>query len=584
MAKKKTLRPNGVIGEKINQNETGASRMTVMIEGSEAELADRQRLYNQIVTMDMSLVDFIASTDNALSVYGQGTQGIDRMQIMRDSMLINMVVGTLRRGVRPSTILAAAGTYVGYCAMGGNLKGAAGNILGREYDPFVSQLRSINEVSWRSAGASQFEGVMGRMAFETAAKTGNLPLSPEAAAVMAVGLDKRAFQEMREPGADVAKVREHHALAKANLYAYAEQNGISAAALDANVSRLIVRMQGTDLVSMYVGYSGVHKAEPVMGDDGIPTGAWRNGQGVEFSEQLVREPYTSKPLMNDLELDSLAYAASSGKKLTGKQMGVLHDLSSNFGTDIMSCLENCDSMDVHARVDESEDLAAFYDFLRVNLEAVRDGRPLVTGGHEGVDEAFRIYSVAIHQDHMPVSEAGRVLMNTMGVHAQNFMVAYPEKFAAWQQSPSGRSWVNFLNTVKGEPVAGPHESAAEAAVGEDRVAPDMEYERSWTAHGVVVDDESPLHPENKETNATQARVQVSQQTARTQGSARARRRVSYSTLVKEDAAAELIGSQKQKDASDGVITSSERRSEIVLSNKLQQAIDNPAAGLDAFEF
>lgn len=585
MAKKKTLIPNTPDAYMETQHE-GEGQVGVYLAGSAAEQADTMRLYEQINSMDMRLIDFVATTDGMLSQMAQTQEPMDRMNAMRNMMLFSTVSRAFHGGLNPRSIMAAAGTYIGFAAAGGKLSdltGAAKNVLGSAYEPYLNQLQGINEVSWRSAGAAQFRSAAGRRAFDQAVKRGEMPLSPEAAAVMMVGLDKQAYAEMRAPGANIEAIMATHNKAKQNLYMMAEAQGITAAALDANVGRLVARM-GPEYAMLYKE-TAVDHGEPVIDSDGIATGAWSvDGREANIGDMRVRVPYSTAPLVDVANVIDSHSGPEAWATVDPEYRQAVMDVATELGVDMLHGLgHDTSKTNPEERLSKPVDIDSLFIGLQANLEAVRDGKDYVTGIDQGVDEAMRLYDMAVREDGMSQRDAGRILMNSIGFHAQTLMVAFPEQFEAWQQSANGQAWTEFAMGVHERSSAGYHESAAEGAAGHREASVVEEYEQVPTYHSRR-QKEPPMAPKKTEANMNIARARAQQQSAIVQGSANYRRRVSCASIMKEEMAEELMGDLEETNRADGVVTSKEARSEIVLSNQLQAAIANPSVGLDGVSF
>lgn len=539
----------------------------ILERGSAAEAEDTKRLHDTIAGFQMQLSDFIATSDDMLEK-AQSKEGLaqesDHYMGMYDRMMLMSCLRPLMSGLSAHSVLYAAGTYLGYRAMGGTspFSGAQETALADAFDPTLKELRDINDASWRAAGASQAGNLRERV-MALGGKAPERPLSPEAAAIISMGLDKQAYMDMRQPGADVQGVRDKLAKAQSNLEALCDENGISLAALDANKGRLAARLEGSGYEDMYAELvrSG---GRPEVGADGIHTGAWHlDGLDASygFGAFTVRQPYTPSSLRQEMLGQTML--ASQGvrdfvKDAPDKAGWTLDDVKG-------------------AMHFTPEELSTVSEDYRMAIEAMRQGTDAseIQGVSANMDSSLRAYGAAFKYDGLTDVECKQALVGAMNDTMAYVSANQPEVFAEWRTSREGRRFQEWVDGVLA------HDADVDAGfVGQDEAAtpaedaPEPEFvpgggsKPAQDADNVY--DEGPVADDGP----------TPHEIVLANGKAAGMRRRSFNAIRKREAARELMGEFHAGAMADGVITDAERREGCELSAELAAACESPAVGLD----
>ena len=145
------------------------------------------------------------------------------------------------------------------------------------------------------------------------ANGGIIPITRESAAVTYIGLTRRAYQDMREPGADVDKIYRQYDQARECLYEQAKYYNISRDSLNQEVQKKVTKMaEKYPDMSMF--------AE--IGNDQIEikNGNFVKKDGMQFSESFnPRRPDTKEDYTNKLaDMFSRMYSTCDNMKEIGE--------------------------------------------------------------------------------------------------------------------------------------------------------------------------------------------------------------------------------------------------------------------------
>lgn len=104
--------------------------------------------------------------------------------------------------------------------------------------------------------------------YDKAATHGRLPYTPESAAIQYLRNTTSAYEAMRQPGADIAKILESYNRASEMLYKLAERDGVSEDRLNMNV-----RTMAGKLIEQYPDFRGIF-TETAYHDKAVDKSCW----------------------------------------------------------------------------------------------------------------------------------------------------------------------------------------------------------------------------------------------------------------------------------------------------------------------
>lgn len=206
--------------------------------GSDAQKDMLASLRQEIIRYDVQAVDMIAE-GISWSPSSQNETTLDAMNKLYSKALLEQCVRPIIQGrATDEAVFQAAGVML------------AGYITNKEFRDTINKgaLKVIQPyVDRKSANASPDS--KWRRWQEKIAKSqndGRLPLTPKNAAMMQLGIDRKFYREMREPGADKKALYDSYIKCRKDLYMLAERDGITEAELNKNVRTLVGQMKDFD--------------------------------------------------------------------------------------------------------------------------------------------------------------------------------------------------------------------------------------------------------------------------------------------------------------------------------------------------
>lgn len=194
-----------------------------VVSGSVEEKEYLDRLSRQIMDVNVEFTDFISKADASHKYVAERADAINSDYNQRLMMMITM---PLRRGCSRDAILQSVGVAAGALLFSKDFRKSCSATVQNMMYPFV-------QAKADKAGPNSFWSKQrDKLAM---AEKGRLPLTPESAAVMHLGFCKGAYNKMREPGADKAKVLKDYKLAVKSLQTMAFDDGISGDVLNQSV-------------------------------------------------------------------------------------------------------------------------------------------------------------------------------------------------------------------------------------------------------------------------------------------------------------------------------------------------------------
>ncbi|MCY1718507.1 hypothetical protein OVA26_16345 [Microbacterium sp. SL62] len=195
------------------------------------------------------------------------------------SMMVLQCVGPLKQGLSGQNIVATLGMAASMWAMSPDFRAQLGSFVDG-IGPAIREKIDRQEAKKDDKARSRFdklaskgkeEKLGGRWRrrlerIEFAERGHRLPFTAESAAMTEVALAEAAYADMRRPGADASAVNDRYVSALANLYGFAEADGIApeqvSRAMRVVVGQRLEREPGLASVFNELGHGRFAKSEP----------------------------------------------------------------------------------------------------------------------------------------------------------------------------------------------------------------------------------------------------------------------------------------------------------------------------------
>ena len=226
------------------------------------------------------------------------------MQRARYAMMLRACVSPISNGCSRGGIIQSIGMFAGMCLMDKNFSEKIKSTVSSYLLPYVeAKVSESGENSYWSKFAYKLKKMN---------PNSEMPLEPDTVALTKFAYMKRAYSDMRQPGADVNSVMSTYEKAVSKLYSNAEKNGIKPQDINSSMLNMVGRMAENDpSVFKYFdqtssgglmmdGYEW--KEHSTIGEDGKPynimkyewSGKFKNAIGEEFNGELtLRKPATA---------------------------------------------------------------------------------------------------------------------------------------------------------------------------------------------------------------------------------------------------------------------------------------------------
>lgn len=247
---KKTLKPNGMPSRAVQK-------------GSLEERRELDKLSKEIARYDIEAVDYIADgvawmKRNEGRKAGMETD-VDRMHEQYAQAVLLKCAEPLSKGVTEDSIGEATGMFLAGYMMNSRFREGVNQKVMKLAQPMVAQKAD-------ATGFRFLQRWSDRMA--AAGNDGRIPLTPKSAAMMQLGLSKKAYREMREDGADVDAVMKSYHESMDRLYNIAAQDGVSRNVLNQNVRRTVGKMSSIDpSVTQFFSETGFGDVQKARGQE-----------------------------------------------------------------------------------------------------------------------------------------------------------------------------------------------------------------------------------------------------------------------------------------------------------------------------
>lgn len=271
---------------RVNYFEKGSAEQKQMLDDMAARMAKFDR-----IAMDYLAdgVEWIARRQDEDKRKAE-RYGIDTMNQMYARMLLKESASCVTRGRTPEEMMQGGAIFL------------AGYLTNEDFKKTVDKkavdmfLPIVREKSEKAGPDSRWAKWQTRL--EMAGNDGRVPLTPESAAMAKLALDRKAYHEMRLPGADTDRVREMYDQSCATLYKLAEYDGVGKDVLNRSARSIVGQMMGydPDLKRFFreTASRDVRKAPGEVSPDGGTvkwSGEFEHKDGTPYTDAFyVREP------------------------------------------------------------------------------------------------------------------------------------------------------------------------------------------------------------------------------------------------------------------------------------------------------
>lgn len=268
-------------------NAKPAAKPKEMEYGSPEEEAWLNRLDNDISNIN---ADYVLYVQEHSDVLDNKSSQLAHMQKARHIMMFNACGAPLAHGISCDALIQAIGMYAGMSLVDKDFKKDVNQSVANLMSPYVDRKANEKGGKWS----------VWAVKCENARNGGRTPLDPETAALTQFAFAKKAYSDMRQPGANITEISNQYNSAVGSLYKTAAADGVSGKDINNSLKFMVGKMMEKDpSVMKYfneTSYGGVtmddYKAETisVMDDNGKPTeqtrytwkGNFKNRDGSDF--------------------------------------------------------------------------------------------------------------------------------------------------------------------------------------------------------------------------------------------------------------------------------------------------------------
>lgn len=265
--------------------------------GSEEEKAWLEALNNDLANIDNDYVDYAANHSDVLDTKNSQLM---YMQKVRHMMMFQSCLRPLANGVNADSLVQTIGMYVGMRLFD---KDFAKDVHSGIRDSMLPFVKNRAEAKGPDSKWAKWANKM-----ELANNGGRAPLDPETAALTQIGFVKKAYDDMRQPGADIDAISKQYQEAVTGLYKVAAHDGVASADIVTHMRFKVGKMIEHDPSNMKyfneICNDGVsmsdykEEVKNVMGENGKMTqksryvwrGEFQNKDGQPFTGQFTPRP------------------------------------------------------------------------------------------------------------------------------------------------------------------------------------------------------------------------------------------------------------------------------------------------------
>lgn len=222
--------------------------------GSKEEQLLLHNLSRDITNANKDFVGFVAK--NASLKKKEVKKETDMFTKMYYQRCLMKMAEPLRQGVSVDSVVQTAGMYVGMALFSKDFRDSVSGIAKDAVYSFVEQ-KAVKEgpgSKWWDRRNKMFEKEHGR-----------LPLDPQSAAVTQIGFCKGAYEQMRQPGADVDNIMESYKQAVEALHEQAREDGVEIEDIKTSMRTIVGQFMEQDPSAKCIfdelGYGNVKRSD-----------------------------------------------------------------------------------------------------------------------------------------------------------------------------------------------------------------------------------------------------------------------------------------------------------------------------------
>lgn len=210
--------------------------------GSRAQAAMIQDIRKEIAQMNINAADYLAKGLEWADKKEKQSKGVetsvDVMNKVYSRELMTQCSQLVLRGRNADAVLQAVGVFTAGYLVNKDFRDSVNQTVGKTLMP------AVNRISESAPSNSRWKKWCDKV--NEAANGGRLPLNAKTAAMMQVGFDKKLYDAIREPGADVNALYESYDKSCKDLYKIAAADGVSVESIHRNFRNIVGQMITVD--------------------------------------------------------------------------------------------------------------------------------------------------------------------------------------------------------------------------------------------------------------------------------------------------------------------------------------------------
>lgn len=195
----------------------------------------------------MAFVDYASSQVDLSKPYPGQVETLDRMKKAYTSVLLLLCFTPLTKGVRPNTVLKAAGLYLSCMMFSDVFAEEAGHTLKETFLPCVKERVHRDEMIGFSDDESDWIAQRKRVEESDAAQ--RIVWTPDSAAIAQLAYWKQMYEQAESDGDRLAELQELYDAKSEALYFDAGQDGVSRGSIELQALRIAGMLEQKDAES-----------------------------------------------------------------------------------------------------------------------------------------------------------------------------------------------------------------------------------------------------------------------------------------------------------------------------------------------